>query len=102
MTRLGDRREFIRTVASVAVAPHVLQSTDAAASGRAARAAEYGATERSQPTEASKVYLEAFDYEGVSLLDGMLKKQVDEARNYFYAMEDDDILIGFRRRAGMH
>ncbi len=49
-----------------------------------------------------KVFLEPFDYGGVRLLDGPLKRQVDAARDYYYyQVPNDDILKGFRRRVGL-
>jgi len=47
-----------------------------------------------------KTFLESFDYEGVSLLAGPMKAQYDTMRAYYYAIPDDDILKGFRVRAG--
>jgi uncharacterized protein len=44
--------------------------------------------------------VEPFDYRGVTLDAGPLKKQVDEVRAYYLAIPDDDLLKGFRRRAG--
>ena len=52
------------------------------------------------PAALPKTYLEPFDYEGVTLLDGPLKAQFDVMRAYYYAIPDDDILKGFRARAG--
>jgi uncharacterized protein len=48
-----------------------------------------------------KVYLEPFDYQGVRLLDGMLKAQYDRTRDYYFQISNDDILKGFRERAGL-
>jgi DUF1680 family protein len=45
--------------------------------------------------------LQTFDFEGVSLLDGMLKKQVEATRDFYFDLPDDSILFGFRRRAGL-
>ena len=101
MGGLGTRRDFIKTVAGAALAPHALQSTNAAARFASEKPPMQRVTEDGRPTPPIKIYLEAFEYDGVRLVDGMLKKQVDETRNYFYNMADDDILIGFRRRAGM-
>lgn len=42
-----------------------------------------------------------FDYSDVKLLDGKYKKQFCEMIEYFLAIPNDDILLGFRRRAGM-
>jgi hypothetical protein len=49
---------------------------------------------------APKTFLETFDYEGVTLSDGPLKAQFDAMRAYYFAIPDDDILKGFRARAG--
>ncbi len=48
-----------------------------------------------------ETYLKPFSYEGVQLLEGMLKKQYEAARDYYYAIPDDDIVRGFRQRAGL-
>jgi len=101
MRKLGSRRDFIKTVAGTAAMPHAFQGTRVPASSGSAYKRVQAVTEDDQRAQPSKVYLEAFDYEGVRLLGGMLKRQVDQTRDYFYAMPDDDILIGFRRRAGM-
>jgi hypothetical protein len=45
--------------------------------------------------------LESFVYSGVRLLDGMLRKQALYARDFFMRIPDDDLLIGFRLRAGL-
>src|SRR5262245_27649319 len=47
-----------------------------------------------------KTFLEPFDYDGVVLLDGPLKSQFDTMRAYYFAIPNDDILKGFRARAG--
>lgn len=47
-----------------------------------------------------KVVLEPFDYSGVRLLDGPLKRQYDAARDYYHQVANDDILKGFRQRVG--
>src|SRR5262249_31722785 len=44
--------------------------------------------------------LEPFDFRGVSLDSGPLRQQVDEVRVYYLAISDDDLLKGFRTRAG--
>ena len=48
-----------------------------------------------------RVVLEAFDYQDVRLLPGRLRDQVDQARELYGAIPDDDILKGFRREAGL-
>jgi DUF1680 family protein len=45
--------------------------------------------------------LTPFDYNGVRLLDGMLKKQYLATRDYFFNLPNDDLLLGFRKRAGL-
>ncbi len=44
--------------------------------------------------------IEPFDYRGVRLDDGPLKQQVDETRAFYLTISDDDLLKGFRTRAG--
>jgi DUF1680 family protein len=53
------------------------------------------------PASNSKMVLEPFNYEGVRLLDSMFRKQYLAAREYYHNMPDDDILKGFRKRAGL-
>jgi len=45
--------------------------------------------------------LEPFDYDGVRLLDSRWQMQYQAARDFYYAISDDDILHGFRRAAGL-
>ena len=42
-----------------------------------------------------------FDYNGVQLLDGRLKRQFEQIKEFYYSIHNDDILKGFRARAGM-
>ena len=44
--------------------------------------------------------LETFNYSGVRLLDGMLRRQTLYARDFFMNIPDDNFLLGFRARAG--
>ncbi|QEH33835.1 hypothetical protein OJF2_23650 [Aquisphaera giovannonii] len=44
--------------------------------------------------------IEPFDFRGVALQPGPLKTQVDEVRAFYLAVPDDDLLKGFRARAG--
>jgi DUF1680 family protein len=48
-----------------------------------------------------RTVLETFDHEGVSLLPGRLRTQVERAREVYGGLSDDDILKGFRRAAGL-
>ena len=45
--------------------------------------------------------LEAFDYHGVRLDAGMLRRQFDETRDFYLRVPNDDLLKGFRERAGL-
>jgi DUF1680 family protein len=49
---------------------------------------------------AGRRILEPFDYRGVTLHAGPLKERVDEVRAFYLAIPDDDLLKGFRARAG--
>ena len=42
-----------------------------------------------------------FDYVGVRMTDGLLKRQLDEAKEFYLRIPNDDLLLGFRRRAGL-
>ncbi|HLJ57286.1 MAG TPA: beta-L-arabinofuranosidase domain-containing protein [Chthonomonadaceae bacterium] len=42
-----------------------------------------------------------FNYRGVTLDDGPLKRQFDETRDYYLRIPNDDLLKGFRQRAGL-
>ncbi len=44
--------------------------------------------------------LQAFDYEGVRLLPGRWQSQVQAGRDFYFRVEDDDVLHGFRAAAG--
>jgi uncharacterized protein len=48
-----------------------------------------------------KRLLENFDFHGVTLDAGPLRKQVDEAREDYLRIPNDDLLEGFRQRAGL-
>jgi uncharacterized protein len=45
--------------------------------------------------------LELFEYSGVSLLDGRFKSQYQAARDLFFNIPNDNLLLGFRQRAGL-
>jgi hypothetical protein len=61
-----------------------------------APAADVGAS----PESSVRLAIEPFGYRGVSLDDGPLKRQVDAAREDYLRIPNDDLLKGFRRRAG--
>jgi hypothetical protein len=99
MAKVSNRRNFIKGLTGAAVAAQALGNASAAQPS-SARSAEQQVGNDS-PATAPKVYLETFEYENVRLLDSPLKKQVDETRQFYFNMPNDDILIGFRRRAGL-
>jgi hypothetical protein len=85
------RRSFVRQAfASAALAPFA---------GRVARGR--AAARQAPASSVPAVRLEPFDYDGVRLLDGPLKSQYAAMRDYYFAIPDDDMLKGFRMRAGM-
>jgi uncharacterized protein len=47
-----------------------------------------------------RLAIEPFSYRGVSLDDGPLRRQVDAARDDYLRIPNDDLLKGFRQRAG--
>src|SRR5271157_2050402 len=55
----------------------------------------------SPPAPLGKRQIEPFYYQGVTLEPGPLKDQVDEVRRFYLAIPDDDLLKGFRARAGL-
>lgn len=87
---MSTRRNFVKMVTGASLAPSVLRASHAFIPAPAAT-----------PNLAAKVYLQPFDYQGVRLLDGMLKTQYDRTRAYYFAISNDDILKGFRERAGL-
>jgi uncharacterized protein len=54
----------------------------------------------SPATSSPRTFLEPFDYEGVTLAEGPLAAQISAMRAYYLAIPNDDILKGFRARAG--
>lgn len=51
--------------------------------------------------EEAKPVLKTFDYRGVSLQDSRLKLQFDETRDFYLRLPSDDLLRGYRLRAGL-
>jgi DUF1680 family protein len=90
MSQLSNRREFMkRAVAGASLVPHIVSSAETK-SGSQIPERDSGA----------RIFLEPFNYSGVRLLDGMLKTQYQATRDFYYSIPDDDILRGFRQRAG--
>jgi len=85
-----DRRGFMRLLAGASVAPAALRAVESLA-----------AVSVGEGSPGPKVFLEPFNYQGVRLLDGMLRKQCLGARDYYFNLPDNDILKGFRKRARM-
>lgn len=78
-----NRRDFLKT------AP--------LAAGALAQAAQ-----QTSPADASgPIKLRSFDYQGVRLLPSHWQQQMQQARDYYFALPNDDILKGFRARAGL-
>ena len=53
------------------------------------------------PVPNGRRIIEPFDYHGVAINDGELKRQFDEVRSYYLRIPNDDLLKGFRLRAGL-
>ena len=45
--------------------------------------------------------LEPFDYRGIELTDSQWKRQADQIREFYLRIPNDDLLLGFRQRAGL-
>ncbi|MFA6244374.1 MAG: beta-L-arabinofuranosidase domain-containing protein, partial [Candidatus Hydrogenedentales bacterium] len=56
---------------------------------------------QSAPSEQGKSVLQNFDYKGVTLHDGNFKRQFDEVRDFYLRLPNDDLLRGYRLRAGL-
>jgi uncharacterized protein len=56
---------------------------------------------RAKPREATRVRIQAFDYQGVTLRDSRWKAEVEQARAFYLNLPNDDILHGFRLEAGL-
>lgn len=79
------RRDFLKT--APAAAGMVAGVT------RGARAQSAGSS--------SRLRLETFNYQGVKLRESRWQQQYQAARDYYFAVSDDDILQGFRSAAGL-
>ena len=61
-----------------------------------------GATIGGEPVSAKgKTALKNFDYRGVTLDGGRMRMQLDEVRDDYLRIPNDDLLKGFRQRAGL-
>lgn len=79
-----NRRDFVRLAAGVCCAGGFLDLSKSFATN----------------TDAVRK-LELFDYSGVKLLDGRFKSQSQAARDLFLNIPNDNLLLGFRQRAGL-
>ena len=95
MSTETTRREFIKLATAAAIAPSFAPSLARAAG--TTREAGAGGAGGGGPGDA----IEAFDYCGVRLLDGPMKRRYEATRDFYLAIPDDDILKGFRREAGL-
>lgn len=59
-----------------------------------------GANVLEPPSTPVRLAIEPFNYHGVSIDDGPLRHQVDAAREDYLRIPNDDLLKGFRKRAG--
>jgi len=91
MTDVKSRRDFVKVLAASSLAPLVSKSVSG--------------TEKSEwvpPNDFSRrCRVQPFNYEGVRLSAGRLNSQFRATRDYYFAIPDNDILKGFRQRAGM-
>ena len=59
-----------------------------------------GRFERKPPAPKGLLVLEPFDYKGVTLNNSRLKTQLDLVKREYLSIPNDDLLKGFRQRAG--
>ncbi len=98
------RREFVKNaLLATALAAPALRNPNAAVASPSPLEGSTSAQNPPAPnaSTAPKIFMEPFNYEGVRLLDGRMKSQYTAARDYFYAIPNDDMLKGFRMRAGL-
>lgn len=70
--------------------------------GVAALAYTYeGATSAYARSGSATIHLEPFGYERVRLLESRWQRQIQDARDFYVGLSDDDILHGFRKAAGL-
>jgi hypothetical protein len=91
MNQLSSRRDFVKkTLLGASLAPYLVRPAET-----------QPPTPPGEMDQATRTLLEPFDYQGVRLLDGRLRKQYLATRDFYYNLSDDDILKGFRKRAGL-
>jgi DUF1680 family protein len=85
-----NRRDFVKTATAGSITFFLMRNISAASSS----------VSHEEEQQEPHIFLGAFEYTGVSLLDGMLKKQYQATRDYYFN-PNDDLLLGFRKRAGL-
>src|SRR5713226_5622141 len=90
MNHQTNRRDFISLIVGASLARPLSQVTGF-------RPSPASSENPSEP----KRFLQPFDYDGVRLLDGALRDQYLATRDFYFNIPDDDILKGFRKRAGL-
>jgi len=85
MDRRTHRRDFLKSVPLAA--------------GMLANAARVPGAQASGSS--SRIRLESFDFDGVRLRESAWQKRYQAARDYYFAVSDDDIWQGFRALAGL-
>ncbi len=100
--RATTRREFVKkALISAPALTYVAVTLRPSISPALARSSDQEQTGRPQAAGEPRIFMEPFNYDGVRLLEGRLKNQYSAARDYFYAIPSDDMLRGFRMRAGL-
>ena len=90
-----NRRQFLEVAAAAALST----STSKKAASRSTAETAMESTSKNQGRV--PMTLESFDYSNVHLGPGPLAERLQSAINYYLAIPNDDILIGFRRHAQM-
>src|SRR5438552_321660 len=84
------QRAFLKGVVGASIAPYLMSNT---------ALASLLPDGQNQPGDL--IRLKPFEYNGVRLLDGMFKKQYQATRDFYFDLPNDDLLLGFRKRAGL-
>jgi DUF1680 family protein len=87
-----NRRDFVKSITAASIGPLLM-------SGKAGSSLLLASPGGDQQT--TQVLLKPFEYTGVRLLDGRLKEQYQATRDFYFNLPNDDLLLGFRKRAGL-
>ncbi|MCI0433858.1 MAG: glycoside hydrolase family 127 protein [Gemmatimonadetes bacterium] len=97
-----NRREFLGLIPAAAGAMALSGPGAPAPSAPVSRSRDGGRSGNALArTAAAPARLETFDYGGVRLLESPWRAQYLAAREFYHALPDDDILHGYRERAGL-